>query len=266
MEFIISKESLSYGVSLVERIVASRTTLPVTANVLFEAKKGGLKLSANNLEMGIEIALEAKVSKEGSILIPAKTLGGVVSKLPSGDISFKLKEKGLININYKKSNFNIHGLPSDEFPQIAKVKETKAFSVEGKVLIEMIGQTVFSASSTEEKHVLNGILIETGKIPNEPTTLRMVATDGYRLAKSGAKVEGITGSSSVIVPSKAMVEVLKIFSQNPSSTAKVIIGADQISFKCDDIYLVSRLIPGQFPDYKQVIPKSTETKITIDVT
>lgn len=265
MEFTISKESLGFGVGLVERIVSARSTLPVIGNILFEASKNGLKLSANNLEMGIEVLLNAKVSKEGSILIPAKTLGGVVSKLPSGDISFKLKEKGLININYKKSNFNIHGLPSDEFPQIAKVKETKAFSVEGKVLIEMIGQTVFSASSTEEKHVLNGILIETGKIPNESTTLRMVATDGYRLAKSGAKVEGITGSSSVIVPSKAMVEVLKIFSQNPSSTAKVIIGADQISFKCDDIYLVSRLIPGQFPDYKQVIPKSTETKITIDV-
>src|SRR3989339_1016066 len=182
MEFIISKESLSYGVSLVERIVASRTTLPVTANVLFEAKKGGLKLSANNLEMGIEIALEAKVSKEGSILIPAKTLGGVVSKLPSDDISFKLKDRGIINISYKKSNFNIHGLPPDEFPQLSKVKEVKAFDVDGKTFVEMIEQVVFSASTTEEKHVLNGVFMETGKTPADASTLRMVATDGYRLS------------------------------------------------------------------------------------
>ncbi|OGC14878.1 DNA polymerase III subunit beta [candidate division WOR-1 bacterium RIFOXYC2_FULL_37_10] len=264
MEFIISKESLSYGVSLVERIVASRTTLPVTANVLFEAKKGGLKLSANNLEMGIEIALEAKVSKEGSILIPAKTLGGVVSKLPSDDISFKLKDRGIINISYKKSNFNIHGLPPDEFPQLSKVKEVKAFDVDGKTFVEMIEQVVFSASTTEEKHVLNGVFMETGKTPADASTLRMVATDGYRLAKVGAKIDDIASASSVIVPSKTMMEALRIFSQN-LSLAKITIGTDQISFKCDNVYLVSRLIQGQFPDYKQVIPKTLETKISIDL-
>lgn len=265
MDFLINKEDLSYGVGLVERIVSSRSNLPVIGNILFEALKTGLKLSANNLEMGIEVTLKARVAKEGAILIPAKTLGGIVSKLPDGDISFKLKDKGVININYKKSNFNIHGLPADEFPQIAKVKETKAFEVSGKILIEMISQTVFAASSTEDKHVLNGILLEMGKHQSEQSTLRMVATDGYRLAKTGAKVEGISGNISVIVPSKAMSEALKILSQNPEATAKIVIGPDQISIKSENIYLVSRLIQGQFPDYKQVVPKSFETKITIDV-
>ena len=101
MEFVINKEDLSYGVGLVERIISSRTTLPVTANILFDAKKGELKLSANNLEIGMEVSLKAKIAKEGAVLIPAKTFGGIVSKLPTGEISFNLKERGIVNISYK---------------------------------------------------------------------------------------------------------------------------------------------------------------------
>lgn len=265
MEFIISKSDLSYGVSLVERIVSTRSTLPIIGNVLFEAAKSGLKLSANNLEMGIEVTLKAKVTKEGSILIPAKTLAGIVGKLPDEEISFKLKDKGIININYKKSNFNIHGLPADEFPQLAKVKETKSFSVDGKTLLEMIERVVFAASTSEDKYVLNGILLETGKTAQDGSTLRMVATDGYRLSKVGVKAEGISDVVSVIVPSKAMAEALKIISSDPDGIVKFSIGTDQISLKYKDTFLVSRLIQGQFPDYRQVIPKSTETKISIDL-
>ena len=265
MEFIINKSDLGYGVGLVERIVSTRSTLPIIGNVLFEATKSGLKLSANNLEMGIEVTLKAKVTKEGSILIPAKTLGGIVGKLPNEDIAFKLKEKGIISINYKKSNFNIHGLPSDEFPQLPKVKETKSISIEGKTLLEMIERVVFSASSSEDKYVLNGILFETGKSGQDGSTIRMIATDGYRLSKVGVKAEGISDVVSVIVPSKTMAEAIKIISNDDSETAKISIGNDQISIKYKDTYLVSRLIQGQFPDYRQVIPKSTETKITLDL-
>lgn len=264
MEFIINKGELSYGVSLVERVVSTKSTLPIIGNILFEAGKSGLKISANNLEMGIEVNLKAKVTKEGSILIPAKTLSGIVSKLPDEDISFKLKDKGVINISYKKSNFNIHGLPSDEFPQLPKVKETKSFVIDGKVFADMIEKTVFSASSSEDKYVLNGLLLETGKSA-DGSTIRMVATDGYRLSKCSIKAEGIADAVSVIVPSKAMSEILKIISFDNSAKAKVTVGADQISLKYNDTYLVSRLIQGQFPDYRQVIPKSSETKITIDL-
>ncbi|OGC05562.1 DNA polymerase III subunit beta [candidate division WOR-1 bacterium RIFOXYD2_FULL_36_8] len=264
MEFVINKEDLSYGVGLVERIISSRTTLPVTANILFDAKKGELKLSANNLEIGMEVSLKAKIAKEGAVLIPAKTLGGIVSKLPTGEISFNLKERGIVNISYKKSNFNIHSLPPDEFPQISKVKEVKSLEVEAKILVEMLEQVVFAASTTEEKHVLNGILLETGKTPADDTTFRMVATDGYRLAKVGAKISSVGGALSVVVPSKAMSEVLKVFSQDQSS-AKIVVGVDQISFKSENVHIVSRLIQGQFPDYKQVIPRSSDTKVNIDL-
>ena len=264
MEFIFDKQSLQSGVSLVERIVSTRSTLPIIGNILIEAQRSGVKLSANNLEMGIELTMPAKVSKEGSILIPAKTLGGIVSKLPEGEVSFKLKEKGLINLAYKKSVFNIHGLPPDEFPQLPKVKEAKSLTIESEILSEMIEQTIFSASNSEEKFVLNGILLETGKADGETSTIRMVATDGYRLAKRGEKVAGIDLNTNAIVPAKAMGELLRILQAGSGGSVKISMSNDQISFKYKDAYLVSRLIQGQFPDYKQVIPKSTDIKITVE--
>src|SRR3990167_3573212 len=114
MEFSCSKEELQNGVSIVERIVATRTTLPILGNILFESTKSGLRLSATNLEIGIEILLEANVKSEGALLLPAKTLGAVVSKLPAGEVKFKLSEKGLLRISYGASHFNLHTLPAEE--------------------------------------------------------------------------------------------------------------------------------------------------------
>jgi DNA polymerase-3 subunit beta len=264
MEITCQKDDLQNGVSIVERIVSTRSTLPIIGNILFETTKNNLKLSANNLEMGIELSLPAKVTKEGNVLIPAKTLGGIVSKLPEGEIGFKLKEKGVISISYKKSHFNIHGLPADEFPQLPKVKEVKSFKIEAKILAEMIKQTVFATSSSEEKYVLNGVLIETGKGSHESSNLRLIATDGYRLAKRGEKIKGLEVVASAIVPARALAELLRILQGGVEGEINVVIGTEQIAFRHNEIYLVSRLIQGQFPDYRQVVPKSLDLEIIVD--
>jgi len=262
MEFICNKDDLGKGVQTVERIVSTRSTLPIIGNILFEAKKSGLKISANNLEMGIEILVSAKVSKEGSVLIPAKTLGGVVSKLPEGDVSFKLKDKGLINISYKRSVFNIHSLPPDEFPQLPKIKEVKSIAMDSGVLVGMIEQTIFATSNSEDKYVLNGILLEVGKTAHESSNFRLIATDGYRLAKCGRKIDGAEGTAKVIVPAKTMGEVLKVLGKK--GQVRISLSNDQIAFKYEKMYLVSRLIQGQFPDYRQVMPKGAGMKVTVD--
>lgn len=262
MEFVCSKKDLQAGVSIVERIVSTRSTLPIVGNILFEASRGGLKLSANNLEIGIEVSVAARTTKEGSILIPAKTLGEVVAKLPDSEITFKLKEKGVISINYKKSNINIHGLPADEFPQLPHIKEGKSFNLETKLFAEMIEHTIFASSNSEDKHVLNGILMEIGK--QDTTNLRMVATDGYRLAKRAEKIAGLDISMNMIVPARALNEVLRILQAETEGQVKITASADRISFKHQEVYLVSRLIQGQFPDYKQVIPKGSDTRVSIE--
>jgi len=130
----------------------------------------------------------------------------------------------------------------------------------------MIEQVAFAVSTSEEKYVLNGVLLEIGKtkVSGDNSNVRLIATDGYRLAKRGHKVAGVTGESAVIVPGKALNELLRMIDGEAKGEVKVQITQEQISFKYEEVYLVSRLIHGQFPDYKQVIPKSAETKITIN--
>lgn len=269
MEFVCEKKELQNGVSAVEKIVTTRSTLPIIGNILFEAGKNGLKISANNLEMGIRLEVKAKVSKDGAVLLPAKTLGGIVSKLPDKKIGFKLSEKGTVRVSYEQSNFNVHTLPPDEFPVLPKVKEGKSFSIDPKIFASMIRQTIFSVSSSEEKYVLTGVLLEVGKgsLPGDNSNIRLIATDGYRLAKRGERIKlgGGEGGISVIVPAKTLQELSRILELGKGEEElKVTVSADQISFKYLDIYLVSRLIQGQFPDYKQVIPKKSAIKITLN--
>ena len=267
MEFICEKKEIQGGVSTVEKIVATRSTLPIIGNILFELSKNSVKLSANNLEMGIELGIKATVSKEGSFLLPAKTLSGIVSRLPETSVGFKVAENGMVKITYDHSHFTLHSLPPDEFPVLPKVKDGKSFSVEAKTMASMIKHTIFSVSNSEEKYVLTGVLLEAGKssFAGDTSTLRLIATDGYRLAKIGAKISsGAEGNISVIVPAKALSELGKILEGKSEGAVKIVISAEQISFKYGDVYLVSRLIQGQFPDYKQVIPKKSATRLTLD--
>jgi len=266
MDFICEKKEIQNGVSAVEKIVTTRSTLPIIGNILFEAGKNSIKLSANNLEMGIEIGVKAKVIKEGAVLLPAKTLSGIVNRLPEKPVSFKLGENGIVRIAYDQSHFNIHSLPPDEFPALPKIKEGKNFTVDADVFYSMIKQTIFAVSNSEEKYVLTGVLIEIGKsnVSGDNSNLRMVATDGYRLAKRGEKVElEGTGTASVIVPARALNELARSLEGKKGGELKITVASDQIVFRYEEIYLVSRLIQGQFPDYKQVIPKKNTVKVVL---
>lgn len=266
MEIKCKKEDLFTGVQAVERIVSTRSTLPIIGNILFETTKDGMKLSANNLEMGLEVNVAANIKQEGAVLLPAKTLAGIVSKLPSSDINIRKNDKGVVRISYKQSNFNINGLSPEEFPVLPKIKDTKNISISPKTFTEMVKQTIFSVSTSEDKYVLNGILIEIGKgHKDDDSNIRMVATDGFRLAKRGEKIKGVDFDASVIVPAKALMEVMKMVqSAQEGSELKISVSNEQIAFRFNDSYLVSRLIQGQFPDYKQVIPKNSEVKISVD--
>lgn len=267
MEFICAKDDLANSVSIVERIVSTRSTLPIIGNILIETNKNNLKIAANNLEIGMEISVPAKIEKEGSILIPAKTFGGLVTKLPDTEIDFKVSEKGLVRIAYGQSSFSIHGLPSDEFPALPKIKEVKSFSIKSGVLAQMLKQTIFAVSNSEDKYVLNGLLVEMGKskISGDNSNIRIVSTDGYRLAKRGEEISNIAGKEmSIIVPAKAMGEILRILDAEKEDDVKINVSEEQISIKYKHVHLISRLIQGQFPDYKQVIPKASETKIILE--
>ncbi|MFC1540668.1 DNA polymerase III subunit beta, partial [Candidatus Margulisiibacteriota bacterium] len=211
--------------------------------------------------------IKSKVSKEGSVLVPAKTLGGIVSKLPGGEVGFKLTEKGMVKISYNQSNLNVHTLPPDEFPVLPKVKEGNSFTIDAGRFTAMVKRTIFAVSASEDKYVLTGVLLEFGKgsLTGDSSNFRMISTDGYRMAKIGDKAKlKENAKGSVIVPARALQEVSRIIeSDKDDEELKVTYTADQIAFKYKETYLVSRLIQGQFPDYKQVIPKKSNTRITI---
>lgn len=267
MEFVCEKKEIQSGVQAVDRIVATRSTLPIIGNILFEAATGGVKLSANNLEIGIKLGVNATVVKSGAVLLPAKTLSGIVAKLPETAIGFKLGENGMVKISYNGSHFNIHSLPPDEFPALPTVKEVKSFSIDPQVFLSMIKQTIFSVSTSEEKYVLTGVLFDLGSglITGDGPGLQLVATDGYRLAKRGEKIElsGV-GGPNIVVPARALTELSRILEGKSGKKLKVVTSADQVCFQYEDVYLVSRLIQGEFPDYKQVAPKKSATQLTVN--
>jgi len=267
MEFKCSKESIYQGVQSVDRIVSTKSTLPVIGNILLEAGKSKLMISANNLEIGMEVAIKANIDEEGAILVPAKIFSSIVSKLPDTDITVKTLDKGIVKISYKQSNFNINGLSPDEFPTLPKIKEGKGFSIESKLFSEMIDQTVFSVSISEDKHVLCGVLMEFGKSQSsgDQSNMRMVSTDGYRLSKRGCKLPSAPPfETNMIVPAKALSEVSHVIAADPEGEVEIAMGGDHVSFKYKDTYVVSRLIQGQFPDYKQVVPKGSEIKVGLN--
>lgn len=267
MDFKCSKDSIYEGVQSVEKIVSTRSTLPIIGNILLEASKTNIKISANNLEIGMEVNIKADVQEEGAILIPAKIFSGIVSKLPDTEVTVKTLEKGLVKISYKQSNFSVNGLSPDEFPTLPKIKEGKSFTIDSRTFSDMIDQTVFSVSMSEDKYVLSGVLMEFGKsqAQGDTSNIRMVSTDGYRLSKRGSKIAGtLSFESNVIVPAKALSEVRRIIGTDTAQDLTIMLGEDHISFMYKETYVVSRLIQGQFPDYKQVIPKASETKVTMN--
>ena len=260
MEFKCAQEEFLQGIHIVEKAVAIRSTLPIISNILIETTNTGVKLAANDLEIGIEYIMTADIIKTGAILAPAKTFAGIINKLPPGEVQFKVEENGSIKISCAQSKFNIHGLPTEEFPLLPKLKEEESFEIDAALLKDMIKQTTVAVSLDESKHVLNGVFLEL-----QGKEIRFVATDGYRLARRLAELPKDTKcKTSFIVPIKVLTEVSRAIQQKDyQGKIKVAFSKEQVAFSFDNVYFVSRLIQGQFPDYKQVIPKKTDTQIFV---
>ena len=262
MEFKCVKTDLHNAIQIVEKAISQRSTLPIIGNILIESTTKGLKLATNDLEIGIEHIIDANIISEGAFLAPAKTLSSIIGKLSDGEVSIKVDQNKSISITSNRSKFNIHGLATDDFPVLHKIDKGVSFNISAETLKDMIRQTIIAVSMDEVKQFLNGILVE-----KEKNELRFVATDGFRLAKKTTTLAESNKNEeniSVIVPSRAFHEISKILQQKDfQGDVKILISRDQIAFEIDNIYFISRLIQGQFPDYKQVIPKESKTKVII---
>ena len=266
MKVVLTRGDLLRGVTTVQSAVASKNTMPILANVLLEAKDKRLEFVATDLDMGIRCSVPAEIVEKGNITINAKKLSDIVRELPEATVELEIDDSHKMILVCQKSNFKVHGLPKDDFPILPEVKKDKVFKIKGSLLQEMTRKTIFAVSTDETRYVLNGVFfqVEGGK-------LRMVATDGHRLAFIQKKLEGKNDDkASVIIPTKTLNELSKVISdlgkgKEDELIVEIYVTDNQIKFVIEGVEIVSRLIEGQFPNYEQVIPKESDKKIEASV-
>ena len=265
MQVSCLQENLAKGLSIVGRAVASRSTLPVLSNVMLATDNGQLKLSATNLEIGINCWVGAKVIEEGAITIPARLLGEFINSLPPERIDMKLDESTqTLNLRCARFESNIKGIDAQEFPIVptASIGEA-AIKLEPSSLRAMIDQVVFAAATDESRPILTGVLVQFNE-----DNMTMAAADGFRLSVKAATLkQNFDDMMEVIIPARALMELGRISGDQEQPVEVIITPArKQILFHLQDIDLVSQLIEGKFPDYNQIIPKGYSTRSVMDTT
>ncbi len=255
------QENLARGLSIVSRAVATRSTLPVLSNILLSSDESRLKLSATNLEVGINCWIGAQVEQEGATTIPARLLADFVNSLPPGRVDLQLITRTQ-TLNLKSGRFeaNIKGIDAQEFPLILVPEEDHHIALKPELLRQMIDQVAFAAAQDESRPVLTGVLADL-----EPQRLTFAASDGYRVSVRSIDLEdGPDAPLSVIIPARALQELRRI-SGEQDQTINMLIAPNrsQVFFHLNDIDLVSQLVEGTFPAYRQIIPTTSNTKTTL---
>jgi DNA polymerase-3 subunit beta len=255
MHIVCSKSELVKGIQTVQSAVSTKNTLPVLSNILLETKTNQLKLASTDLEVGVRCLIKAEIVKEGAVTVPAKTFSDFVRTLPDDkEISIKAEDATRIEIRCGKARCILLGLPKEDFPVLPEFPEENAIILEAKVLREMIRKSAYSMSTDETRYILNGLYFILDK-----GSAKMVATDGRRLAYIAREIADKKTSTQVIIPSKAVREVERMLGADGAAVDNVAISVteNQVAFKVGDTVIISRLIEGHFPNYEQVIPKSS---------
>jgi len=263
MEFEISKEDFLRGLGKIQSIIDKKHTLPILSNVLMEAGKESLELVATDLEVGIKVQVPAVVKAEGTITVSAKKLFEIIRELPEGPINICKLDNDWVQVKSGKAVFKVVGLGSEDFPMFPVFDESKFETIDGDMILDMMDKTAFSASTDETRYYLNGVLFETEE---DSSRLRMVSTDGHRLSMVEKGVEDLgklNFEESVIIPRKGVSELRKLLSDSDDPVMVMLIERNIIVNKGSVLFVI-RLIDGEFPDYKQVVPKDYSRTLTAD--
>lgn len=258
MRIQCNKEEILNGIQQVQNVVSSRTTLPILSNVLIDAQGDKMILTTTDLEVGIQCQLPAKISKPGITTIPAKRFSSIIRELPVEQLDMEVSDNNVATIKSGSSFFRILGLSKDEFPKFPDFKGAASFQMEQSALKEMLKKTSYCVSHDETRYVLNGVLLMA-----KENKVTLVATDGRRLALTEKNVELPKGFvKEIIIPTKAVNELSRILEDE--GLIKIQISENQISFELNKTVLVSRLIDGHFPNYKQVIPDKVRHRVRLN--
>jgi DNA polymerase-3 subunit beta len=257
MKFSISKEALLEGLQKVQHVVSTRTTLPILSNVLLVAKNGRLTFTTTDLDVGITGSVEAKIEKEGATTLPAKRLVNIVRELPASEVEITVDAKNVASIQSGPSFFKIIGLGQEDFPPLPDFEGAKEFRMPQAQLRDGLKKTSYAISTDETRYVLNGIYtsFRDGK-------LTLVATDGRRLAMVENDLDfPASHETDVIVPTKAVQELQRLLGD--AGEVLIRLSDSQISFTIGEHLLISKLIEGNYPNYRQVIPGDSTERVEL---
>jgi len=255
------QENLAKGLSVVGRAVATRSTLPVLANVMLSTDNGRLKLSATDLEIGINCWIGAKVEEDGATTVPARSFIDLVNSLPPERIDMELVVRTqTLNLKCARYEANLKGIDAQEFPLIPALEEGEGqITLEPDIFKRMIEQVVLAAATDESRPILTGVLAKF-----EGDQLTLAAADGFRLSVRTAELPVETEPVSVIIPARALAELARISTDEETITMAITSARNQVLFHMPSVDLVSQLIEGNFPDYHQIIPKSYSTRTVVN--
>lgn len=246
MKLQVTQENLAKALSTVARVATNRGTLPVLANVLIKTVDNRLAISATNLDIAITQHIGSKISEEGAITIPARLLQDFVNTLPSGVIDIRLDE---YKLKLKSGSYtsSINGISAEDFPVMPAIQQKNPWTLPSKLCREALQQVVVAASNDDARPVLTGVYIHTFE-----GNMYMVATDSYRLAEK--KLQSSSNDISLLIPANAMQDLLRIVSDNEEDI-EVYHDDQQVLFRVGEVELVTRLIDGNYPDYRKLIPE-----------
>lgn len=252
MRFTISREKLQEGLAAVAASIPAKTTLPVLANILVETTDKGIRLSGTDLDIAVSTEVLADVETAGAITIPAKKLSEIARELPPSPVKVAAVGEQRITLDCGRSHFKILGLPRDEYPSFPTVRFQESWRIRSGDLQKLISHTAFAVSTEESRPILNGVLWEL-----KPEAMRMVATNGHRLAKMDVPIASSGApAADLIVPPKALEQVRRLFPADEE--LEIARGENHLGFRSPFTAVFTRLIEGPYPNYDQVIPKDND--------
>lgn len=258
MKFSVAKDKLLEGLQTVQNVVSTRTTLPILSNVLIRAEEGKLLLTTNDLDVGICCTVDAIVTEPGGTTLPARRLSGIVKELPAAEVEVEIDSRNVASLRCGQSFFKMMGLAEEEFPALPRLENAKVFTLKQKDLKDGLRKTSYAISVDETRYVLNGILFSF-----KENKLTMVATDGRRLALVDLELEfPRSQEGEMIIPTKCVGELQRLLTDD--GELKMLVGENQIAFELNGKLLVSKLIEGNYPNYRQVIPPETKERVTLE--
>lgn len=257
MKFICSKENLLEGINIVQKAVSSKTTFPILEGILLEADDK-IKLTGNDLEIGIECYVEADVKSTGRIVLNSRMFGDIIRRLPDAKILIEVKENDVVVIECESSLFEIRGMSPEGFPALPSIEKVNGIRISQKVIKEMIKQTIFAVSVDENRPILTGSLFE-----YKSGSLTIVSIDGYRLALRRLLQDSQVQDCNMVIPGKTLNEISKII-QPVDDELTIYATENQILFDMGNCTMVSRLLEGEYLNYSGIIPKEHETMVTVN--